>query len=129
MVEFQTRKRPRVFVVQEPLKRNADGELERFMDLTKVAQYGQPIVCLKSGKVTLSPGPTIDRLWEVLKDFSDDDYLVAVGDPSAIAVAAAIAAEVNNGRFKLLKWDKRLSLHIEVDYDIHYARRRKYAEE
>jgi hypothetical protein len=54
----------------------------------------------------------------VLKDFSDDDYLLAAGDPSAIAVAGAVAAEANRGRFKLLKWDKSNKGYIRVDINI-----------
>lgn len=46
-----------------------------------------------------------------LRDFSDDDYLLALGDPIAIGIACAVAAAVNQGRFKVLKWSRN-----EQDY-------------
>ena len=39
-------------------------------------------------------------------DFSDDDWLLAMGDPAIIGIAFAIAASINHGRVNLLKWDK-----------------------
>ena len=87
------------------------------MDFRKASQYGQLVVCLPPGHVALSPAPTVSRLRDVLRDFSDDDYLLAAGDPSAIAIAAVMAAKHNRGKFKLLKYDKVSRSYISVDVD------------
>jgi len=48
-----------------------------------------------------------DWLRKRLRDFGDSDYLLPVGDPVAIALTAAVAADANGGVLRLLKWDKR----------------------
>ena len=107
----------RVFVVQEPTRRVA-GETVPSMDLAPAAAFGDLVFCLPNGPVMLSPAPVEDRLREVLKDFNDDDYLLPVGDPGAISVASAIASEFNRGKFKILRWDRRGSRYLKVEYDI-----------
>jgi hypothetical protein len=57
-----------------------------------------------------------------MKDFTDEDYLIAVGDPSVIAMAAAVAGEFNLGRFKLLKYDGRAKDYLVVAVDLHRQR-------
>lgn len=117
----------KVFIPQEPVKRDAvTGKFVPVMDFSKVLDYGDPVVCLKSGRVALTPGPTIDNLREVLRHFNDEDYIVSVGDPTVIFITAMIASDYNNGRVKLLKWDKKMSTYIKVDCDIHYRTRKEY---
>lgn len=109
----------KAYIVQEPLRKDhVSGQMVPVMDFRPVLEYGEAIVCLKSGRIALSPAPMIDSLKEVLKDFSDDDYLVAVGDPSAIAAAASICSNNNRGKFKLLKWDKESRRYISVAINI-----------
>lgn len=111
---------PKCYIVQEPMRRDSvSGQMVPVMDFRKVLEYGDPEVCLPTGKVALSPAPTVYQLRDKLRNFSDDDYLVAVGDPSAIAIAAVIACENNLGRMKLLKWDKDMRRYILVQIDIH----------
>ena len=110
----------RVFIVQEPMK--WDGEKRAMVSLfnfNKAAPYGELIVMLPAGQVALSPAPTIFRLKEQLRTFCDDDYLIPAGDPSAIAMAVAIASASNNGRFKLLKYDRDAGTYIKIEVDIH----------
>jgi hypothetical protein len=42
-----------------------------------------------------------------------------MGDPVAIAIASMIAAEVNNGRVKFLKWDRENSCYYSVEVDLY----------
>jgi len=58
----------------------------------------------------LSTQPMVTQLRQKLQNFSDADYLLATGDPSAIAVAASIAAEFNRGQYKLLKWNEAVQI-------------------
>jgi hypothetical protein len=53
-----------------------------------------------------------------LEKFSYEDYLLLIGDPSAIGIACAVAASKNNGRFKCLKWDKRERRYIPLEVDL-----------
>jgi len=108
-----------VYIVQEPVKRDrATGELVSTFDLTPASRFGTLEFLLPPGPVMLSPHPMIIRLRQKLYKFSDNDFLVPVGDPSAIAAAAAIAAEFNVGQINLLKWDNRQGTYIEIKMNI-----------
>ena len=55
----------------------------------------------------------------LVNDFSDDDYLLLMGDPSAIGIACAVASSNNRGRFKCLKWDKREYKYYPVEVNLY----------
>ena len=114
----------RCFILQEVMKKTERGEFVPVMDFRKVLEYGEPIVCLPSGRVGLTPGPTIDLLKEKLKDFNDNDFIVPVGHPGLIALAGAIAMNNNRGKMKMLIWDKDSKRYIKVDYDLNYRTRK-----
>jgi hypothetical protein len=42
-----------------------------------------------------------------------------MGDPAIIGIACAIAAEINRGRIKLLKWDKENKTYYPIQVDIY----------
>jgi hypothetical protein len=111
--------RGNVFIIHEVLRRNDKGEVVPAYDFRSAAEYGNLEVCLPHGRVALTPGPTIQCLSDKLRNFCDDDYLVAVGDPSAICIASAIAANNNRGKFKLLKWDKSTKQYIKVEVNLY----------
>lgn len=99
----------RVFVVQEVPGRN----------ITHAFDFGQVEVLLNPGvHVVLSPGPIAKRMREKLATFTDDDFIVPIGDPAAIAMAASIASHFNGGRYKLLKWDRETERYYPVAIDI-----------
>ena len=77
-------------------------------------------------QLILSPAPTVTKIKRVLKNFNDDDYLLLIGDPSIIGVACAVASDINMGRFKVLKWDRRREKYLPLEIDI--TGRRKYDE-
>lgn len=108
-------KRGRIFIPQEPMRRNSDGQLESLFDLTPAAAYGQPVVMLSSNLSPLSSAPVIHELRRHLKDFSDNDYVLAVGAPSFIGWTVAIAADNNRGFVKMLVYDRETRAYIEIE--------------
>ena len=98
-----------VYVVQEVKGRNILSA-EKFGTLELLLPEGSQIV--------LSAGPTVRRLTYKLRNFNDDDYLLLIGDPSAIGIACAIAATNNRGQFKCLKWDKREYKYYPVEVNL-----------
>tara|TARA_A100001388_G_scaffold153409_2_gene114055 strand:+ start:3302 stop:3622 length:321 start_codon:yes stop_codon:yes gene_type:complete len=99
----------KVYVVQESQGRN----------LLPAQEYGDINVLLPPGNVAFSSSPTVRRLRNGLKDFTDSDYLLLMGDPAAIAMAGAIATEQNRGRMQLLKWDRQEHRYFVIKVDIH----------
>lgn len=110
----------KVYIPQEPTRRGPDGELISLMNFAQASRFGETEVCLPPGQVALSPQPTIQKLRDCLRNFSDKDYLIAVGDPSVIAMAAAVCAMNNRGRFNLLKYDKGSGSYIKVQVDLYH---------
>lgn len=86
-----------VYVIQESAGRN----------ILSARDFGELEVLLPpNSNIVLSPAPTVRRLKSKLAAFSDDDYLLLMGDPAAIGIACAVAARANGGKVNLLKWDR-----------------------
>ena len=97
-----------VYVLQE-MGRNIRSA-EKFGDLK--------IVLPDNRQIVLSSGPLTFKLKQELKDFNDDDYLLLIGDPAIIAICGALAAKVNNGKFKVLKWDRNEKKYYDLEIDL-----------
>ncbi len=90
-----------VFVVQENPR----------VDVVSAAQWGDLIPLANPYyQVHLNTGRVVSQFRRKLRKYSDDDWLLPLGDPAMIGIAFAIAAEANEGRVNLLKWD-RLERH------------------
>lgn len=111
--------RPRVFVVNEPLRINpSTGQPERIISLASAKDHGELIFLLPPGPLPDDPRPTIIALHNGLSDFTSDDFLLLVGDPRAIAWAAAIAADKTGGPLKLLHWQRNQHRYDPVAVDL-----------
>ena len=98
-----------VFVVQEVPGRN----------ILSAENYGKLELLLPKGiQLVLSSQPTVNKLKRKLKDFSDDDYLLLMGDPVAMGIACAIASEMNRGRIQCLKWDRMENRYYPVKFNL-----------
>ena len=108
-----------VYVVQERKRYDPiAGELVPAVNLMPAAEYGNLIELFNHRQHSLLSGPIVRAAKEKLKDFSDGDYLLPIGDPVLIGVATAIAAEKNMGRVKLLHWDRSDKRYIVLEYDM-----------
>ncbi len=103
---------PTVYAVSETSQHNISSALD----------FGDIVTILPpNAQVAFSVTPTIRRAYRVLENFNDDDYLLFIGDPTAMAIVSVIAAQKNNGRFKCLKWDKRERRYIPIQMDFNNA--------
>lgn len=110
----------RVFVVQRPSFRDkATNEWKDKYDLSAAAQYGDLAYLLGTrGNIPQSTPATVRLLQEKLRDFTSEDYLVAIGDPVAIAAAAVIAAGRTGGMLRVLKWDRRIEGYLPYTLEL-----------
>ena len=98
-----------VYVIQEPAGKN----------IISAQEYGTiKIILPASSQVVFNSIPTMRKIYRALENFNDDDYLLLLGDPVAIGIAAAIASRNNFGRVNMLKWDKQEFRYIPVTVDI-----------
>jgi len=70
-------------------------------------------------QVHLHAGRIVTEIRRKLRDFDDEDFLLAMGDPAIIGIAFAIAASRNHGRVRLLKWDKMEKNYYPVKVNLH----------
>lgn len=108
-----------VYVTQEVMVREADGSLRRKFDFSSAEEkYGPVKVLVPHGQSLVSSVPVVRQLIDQLRNFTAEDYLLPLGDPSIMAAAAAIAARNSNGRLNVLKWDRRMGVYLNVPLDI-----------
>ena len=69
-------------------------------------------------QMILASGPLTFELQKHLKDFNDNDYLLLIGDPAIIGLCCAIASDFNNGKFKVLKWDRNDKRYYDLEIDL-----------
>lgn len=91
----------------------AEGVLKT-SDLSAASVYGDLEVLIKSNNIGISLQPLVNSLKSALKDFSDDDYILTVGDPVAIGLVSVIAARANRGRVTFLRWDRQTRAYIKI---------------
>jgi len=106
----------RVFAPQEPSRFDVTMRLwVPTMNLKPAEKFGELVVCLPPNANRLQSVPLIAALEDRLKDYCEDDYLVAIGDPTLIAAAACICARRTHGVLRLLKWDRLMSDYVLVE--------------
>ena len=82
-------------------------------------KFGDLKIMLSDRKqMILASGPLTFELQKELKDFNDNDYLLLIGDPAIIGLCCAIAADINNGKFKVLKWDRNDKRYYDLEIDL-----------
>lgn len=98
-----------VYVVQETPGKN----------LLPARKFGELEALLPAySQIQLDAEGPVATCREKLKGFGDDDHLLAIGDPVAIAVASAVASEYNDGRLSVLKWDRQEHSYSPIFIDI-----------
>ena len=102
---------PRVFIVQDSPGRN-------YVDASRYGTVQEPLLPA-TANLFLTTRPVIRTLRDKLRNFTDDDFLLLVGDPNIIGLACAIAASTNVGKYKTLKWDRDSRRYYAASCDIH----------
>lgn len=97
-----------VFAVQEVEGRNLlpamdFGELEFLLPPTS--------------NIMFASKPATDRIRHGLRNFTEDDYLLLIGDPIAIGVATVFASR-NSPTVNFLKWDNRQYKYYPVEVEL-----------
>jgi hypothetical protein len=109
----------RVFVVQQQMRREGATLVPKF-DLAPAAKFGALSMLLSPTAAPFNPGHIIAELQDKLRSFSDDDYLLLVGNPCLIGMTVAIAAQANSGRVRMLQWSGRDQSYRVVRANVQY---------
>ena len=107
----------KVYLVQEIPTDRDTGQPK--IDITPALKYGEiKILFPRLKQMQFTPGPMVMEIKNSLKDFTADDYLLLYGDPAIIGVVCAVASEITNGKFKLLKYDRRQFSYYPIELNI-----------
>lgn len=91
----------------------------RGRDLSDAVVFGElDILVPAKDQIALSAMPTVRRMERKLSKFTDNDYLILAGDPVCIGIACALAALNNNGKFKVLKWDRLENRYLPITVNL-----------
>ncbi len=97
-----------VYVVQHHLRYDPErGELVPRYDLTPAERWGKLRFILDSKTTLHRPEVIIAKMNLILAGFTDDDYLLPIGNPVLIGWAMALAAAHNGGKVAVLVWSSR----------------------
>ena len=107
----------KVYLLQDiPIDRESGRPKYNIMGARK---YGEIEIMFRAlEQIMFSPGPFIISIRQKLKDFTENDYLLLNGDPAIIGVTCAIASEMTNGKFKLLKWDRQEKTYYPIEINL-----------
>ena len=107
----------KVYLVQEIPTDRDTGQPK--IDITPALKYGEiKIMFPRLKQMQFSPGPMVMEIKNSLKNFTADDYLLLYGDPAIIGVVCAVASDITNGKFKLLKYDRRQFSYYAIELNI-----------
>ena len=82
-------------------------------------KFGQIVTLLpEKSQIILSPGPLIQKLRTLLKDYTTDDYLLLSGDPAIIGVVCSVVSDITNGKYNLWKWDRQEKTYYPIEVNI-----------
>lgn len=111
--------KPRVFFVQKTFRRAGADAWELTVDPTPAKPYGEIKYLLDHADVDeLSLREVFAKLSDGLKSFTEDDYLVLVGNPTAIAMAGIITCDLTDGCVKILHWERTTTKYVEFTLDL-----------
>lgn len=107
-----------VYAVQIPMRRDAKGDIREAYDLTPAHIFGDVVQLLPPGPVLLEPHIALRTLYSKLDTFDETDHLLCLGDPVAIAAAAMVASDINDGVVRVLVYDRHRAQYNSVTIDI-----------
>lgn len=97
---------PTVYVIQNHASYNkSTGLMEPRYDLSPAEHFGTLEFLLSPVTVPNKPERAIAELRKKLRNFSDDDFLLLIGNPCFIGWATAIAADINDGSVAMLQYN------------------------
>lgn len=97
-----------VYVIQRPARfdRATNDWVDKY-DISAAKEFGKLVYLLDPGNVQpVNLKASVAYLKEELADYTDGDYLLALGDPVAMVAAGIAAAIANNGKVAVLKFDR-----------------------
>ena len=95
------------------------GKGEPKYNIVGAQKYGDIVSLLPEfSQMIHSPGPLVMKLRTLLKNYTEEDYLLLSGDPAIIGVVCYLVSDTTNGKYKLLKWDRQEKTYYPIEVNI-----------
>lgn len=106
----------KVYILQEVMRRHPEtGRTTPAHDFGPAGVYGELVFVIDAESRPSIVGRTlVNQIKEVLRDYTEDDYILPVGDPSLMTIAGAVVSKISK-KFKILQWDRRSRAYIEME--------------
>lgn len=109
---------PKVFATQIPSRRDPEsGMWVPTVNVAPAERFGEVVTLLPPGSQFFAAAETTrlikQRLHEL--DYQQGDFLLPMGNPVIMAVAAAVAARRSNGSLNVLVWDRHSSSYVPYE--------------
>jgi hypothetical protein len=101
---------PKVFVTQIPQKRdNVSKSFVPVVNIGPASEHGDLVVMMPPQAPFHATADLVKQMRDKLKDYDYEggDCIVALGDPTIVAVAFALLGAMF-GKFTVLKWDRNI---------------------
>lgn len=109
-----------VFAVQSPRQRVGNEIVPKY-DLSPAMAYGEIVELLSPTAKPFNPAPLVEELYIKLEKFSSADYIICIGNPILLSMAVTIAADINNGKVRLLQWHGHRNEYTPVELDLGFS--------
>lgn len=86
--------------------------------LTEASVYGDLEVLHRGNKVGMDTANIVQRFRHALRNFSDNDFVLLVGDPVLIGIATAVSLKANRGKANVLKWNRETRSYLKVEIEV-----------
>lgn len=83
--------------------------------------YGEIVELLSPTAKPFNPAPLVEELYIKLEKFSSADYIICIGNPILLSMAVTIAADINNGKVRLLQWHGHRNEYTPVELDLGFS--------
>jgi len=111
------KKSPIVYVLQE-IPGTREGRPK--INIVGASKYGELVFLLPElSQIIFSPGPLVFKLRKLLKNYTEQDYLLLTGDPAIIGVACSVASDITGGKYNVLKWDKQERKYYPIKINLY----------
>lgn len=91
-----------------------DGILKPKFDLSPAETWGTLVELVSPTAKPFNANVLIEEMREKLKDFSDADFILPIGNASILAMAVSVAQDMNQGRVRLLQWSGTNQSHVVI---------------
>jgi len=110
----------KVFVPQVPSRYDQSiNSWVPIINLDSAKVFGEIEVLLPPEAGRMLPEQIQSILSDKLYNISEEDWLLATGDPILIGITAALAANRLEGRLRILRWNKRQKNYDPIEIQLY----------